>query len=412
MKLDFKGGCREIGRSAVYLNDEILIDYGMKPGEVTQYPVNNIHPKSVIVSHGHLDHCGALTNLMHDNSEIFMTPITADFTEMLAEDTLKIAEYSNLPPTYNIEDLKHFMHRTNKVDTGMEFTTNRYNVQLFDAGHIPGSSSVYIETEERESILYTGDINTLDTRLLFGADKLPEADTLIIESTYFGENHTPRKKLESAFIESVKNTLDIGGNVIIPAFAIGRTQEILMLLDSYGINTHVDGMGLQAYSIMKKHPDYIRNIKHLKKAFRNASVVKGKKRDRLPRDSSVIVTTAGMLNGGPVLQYLDKTYKDPKSKVMLTGYQVEGTNGRSALESGFIENNGTTQKLQTEIEQYDFSAHCGDRELKQLVRNFCDRGTEKVITMHGDNSEGFARWIEDEIGVEAHAPDNGDQYII
>lgn len=412
MKLDFKGGCREIGRSAVYLNDEILIDYGMKPGEVTQYPVNNIHPKSVIVSHGHLDHCGALTNLMHDNSEIFMTPITADFTEMLAEDTLKIAEYSNLPPTYNIEDLKHFMHRTNKVDTGMEFTTNRYNVQLFDAGHIPGSSSVYIETEERESILYTGDINTLDTRLLFGADKLPEADTLIIESTYFGENHTPRKKLESAFIESVKNTLDIGGNVIIPAFAIGRTQEILMLLDSYGINTHVDGMGLQAYSIMKKHPDYIRNIKHLKKAFRNASVVKGKKRDRLPRDSSVIVTTAGMLNGGPVLQYLDKIYKDPKSKVMLTGYQVEGTNGRSALESGFIENNGTTQKLQTEIEQYDFSAHCGDRELKQLVRNFCDRGTEKVITMHGDNSEGFARWIEDEIGVEAHAPDNGDQYII
>ncbi|WP_292485516.1 MBL fold metallo-hydrolase [Methanohalobium sp.] len=410
MKLDFRGGCREVGRSAVYLNDEILIDYGMKPGEITQYPLNDLHPKSVLVTHGHLDHCGALTNLIHDNSEIFMTPPTADFTEMLAEDTLKIAENENIPPAYNLEDLKYFMNRTNKVDTGMEFSTNGYKVQFYDAGHIPGSSSVYIETKEGESICYTGDVNTIDTRLLYGADLFPDADTLIIESTYFGENHTPRKKLESEFIESLKSTLDIGGNVIIPAFAIGRTHEILMMLDSYGINTHVDGMGLDAYSIMKKYPDYIKNIKHLKKAFRDASVVKGKKRKKLPRDSSVIVTTAGMLNGGPVLQYLDKIYKDPKSKIMLTGYQVEGTNGRSAIENSFIENNGIRQKLQTEIEQYDFSAHCGDRELKQLVKDFCDRGTERVITMHGDNSEGFARWIENEIGVETYAPSNGDIY--
>ena len=412
MNIQFKGGCREVGRSAFFLNEEILIDYGMKAGEIPEYPLNGINPKAVLVSHGHLDHCGAVPNLMDMNPDIFMTPPTAAFANMLAKDTLKIARASGIPAGYDLDDLHRFMNRTTTVDTGVEFDTHGYNVQFYDAGHIPGAASVYVESKSGETLFYTGDISTLDTRLVSAAGDFPEAETLIIESTYFSEDHPPRKETESEFIDSLEETLDIGGNVIIPAFAIGRTQEILMLLDAHGIHPYVDGMGITAYKLMMQNPRYLRNPAHLERAFHNASIVKGPKRRRVPLDSSVIVTTAGMLNGGPVLYYLDILHKDPNAKIMITGYQVEGTNGRMAVDNGIIENEGTIQHLSPKIEQYDFSAHCGDKELKDIVKYFCDSGTETVFTMHGENTELFAQWIEDEIGVEAHAPAIGEEYNV
>jgi putative mRNA 3-end processing factor len=172
-----------------------------------------------------------------------------------------------------------------------------------------------------------------------------------------------------------------------------------MLLDAHGIHPYVDGMGSLAYKLMMQHPDYLRNHTHLKKAYKNASIVRGRKRESVPLDASVIITTAGMLNGGPVLHYINKLYNDPKSKIMLSGY-------------GIIDNDGVIQQLRTKIEQYDFSAHCDDRELKDIVKEFCDMGTENVFVMHGDNTEMFAEWITQEIGVEAHAPANGDEFIL
>ena len=412
MKLQFKGGCQEVGRSALFLDEKILIDYGMKPGESPLYPLNGMRPKSVLVSHGHLDHCGAVPNLMDLDPEIYMTPPTADFAQMLAKDTLKIAQANGVYAPYNSEDLHKFVQRTTAVDTGVEFTTQGYKVEFYDAGHIPGAASIRVESKSGESLFYTGDISTSNTRLVSGAGDFPSADTLVIESTYFGEEHPARKEVESAFMDSLHETLDIGGTVIIPAFAIGRTQEILMLLDAHGIHPYVDGMGSLAYKLMMHHPDYLRNHTHLKKAYKNASIVRGRKRESVPLDSSVIITTAGMLNGGPVLHYINKLYNDPKSKIMLSGYQVEGTNGRMAAETGIIDNDGIIQQLRPKVEQYDFSAHCGDRELKGIVKEFCDMGTKNVFVMHGDNTEMFAEWITQEIGVKAHAPANGDEFIL
>ena len=185
-----------------------------------------------------------------------------------------------------------------------------------------------------------------------------------------------------------------------------------MLLDAHGISAYVDGMGVAAYKIMAKYPDYLRNPTHLERAFNNATMVNGRKRDKLPLDSSVIITTAGMLNGGPVMHYLKKLYKDAKSKIMITGYQVEGTNGRMAVDTGIIENDGMLQHLKIKVEQYDFSAHCGDRELKSIVKEFCDRGTEHVFAMHGEEAEGFAQWIRDEMDVDAHAPELGERFTV
>ncbi len=412
MELKFNGACREVGRSAVLIDEKIMMDYGMKPGEVFEYPVNGARPEVVLVSHAHLDHSGAVPSLMDLEPDIFMTAPTFDLVGMLARDTLKIAEIKGENPPYDSMDLTRFMENTKLIDNGVKFKTHGYNVEFFDAGHIPGASGIHVEGKDGKSLFYTGDINTIDTRLVSGASEFPDADTLIIESTYFNEDHTPRKEMESAFIDSLEDTLNIGGNVIIPAFAIGRTQEMLMLLDAHGISAHVDGMGVAAYKIMASHPQYLRNPTHLKKAFANARMVNGRKRDRIPLDSSVIITTAGMLNGGPVMHYLKKLYKDAKSKLMLTGYQVEGTNGRMAVDTGVIENDGVLQHLKIKVEQYDFSAHCGDRELKAIVNEFCDNGTENVFTMHGEDAESFAQWITEEIGVNAHAPELGERITV
>jgi putative mRNA 3-end processing factor len=412
LKLEFKGACREVGRSAVLIDDRIMMDYGLKPGEVTQYPVNGARPEAVLVSHAHLDHSGAVPNLMDITPDVFMTPLTFDLSSMLARDTLRIAERNREIAAYDSTDLSRFVENTHRIDTGVEFHTHGYNAQFYDAGHIPGAAAIRLEDKNEKSVYYTGDINTIDTRLVSGATDFPDADALIIESTYFGNDHPPRKEIEKAFIDSLMDTLNVGGNVIVPAFAIGRTQEILMLLDAHGIKAYVDGLGVSAYKIMIKHPDTLRNPTHLRKAFANAIMVYGPKRDKIPLESTVIVTTAGMLSGGPVLYYLKKLYRDPKSKILLTGYQVEGTNGRMALDNHVIENDGVIQQLGIKVEQYDFSAHCGDRELKTIVRDFCDRGTEHVFTMHGEDTEGFAEWIRSETGVNVHAPQLGDHFTI
>jgi len=411
LELSFKGGCREVGRSGLLVNEEILLDYGIKAGEIPEYPGNGMEPKAVIVSHGHLDHCGAVPNLMYMNPEVFMTPPTAEFTNLLGRDTLKLAEttLSGVAP-FDPNDLQRLNQLTRRKDYGEAFKTHGYSVCFYNAGHIPGASGIHLESESGESLFYTGDFSMKETRLVPGAEKFPEADTLVLESTYFGEEHIPRKETEERFIGSVIETLERGGTALIPAFAIGRTQEILMLLDAHGITAYVDGMGRDVYKLLRKYPEYLRNPELLDRAFDRAISVKDKQRESVLKEPAVIVTTAGMLNGGPVLYYLSRLYSDPNSKVLLTGYQVEGTNGRLALKHRVIETRGDVLALKPGIEQYDFSAHSGDSELKKLVKDFCKKGTERVFVMHGDKTEAFAQWISEEIGVEAYAPANGESF--
>ncbi len=412
----FLGGCEEVGRSAVLVNDSVLLDYGMKPGESQdrspEYPLNGINPDTVIISHGHLDHCGVVPNIMDLQPQIYSTPITKHLTSFLAKDTLAIARRSgHIPPFYS-QDIQEFMQCAHTVDYRDTFECGggRYTAQLYDAGHIPGSASVLLESENGVRILYTGDLNLLDTRLLNQSEQQPKADVLIVESTYYGTDHTPRKELEHAFVDSIRETIDRGGNAIIPCFAIGRTQEILMILHKYGLHPYVDGMGVDVLRKFVQYPEYLRDSDALQRAFDNATVVRPKARARILRNS-VIVTTAGMLNGGPALYYLSKIHADRRSKILLTGYQVEGTNGYNALKHRRLTEGKRVLRLDMAVEQYDFSAHSGDHELKKTVRRFCDLGGEVVFTVHGDQTAGFAEWIR-EHKIDATAPANGDEFTI
>ncbi|AAB90702.1 MULTISPECIES: MBL fold metallo-hydrolase [Archaeoglobus] len=404
--INFLGGCREVGRSAVMV-DGIMIDYGVKPSDPPEFPLNGLSPRAVILSHGHLDHIGVAPNLMYYDPEVILTPPSHELSMILLRDSMKIMH----PPPFTKRELRQFESNIREVEYEEPITVGDYEVEFFNAGHIPGSASIHMRGDV--NILYSGDIRLEETRLLEGANTdYPETDILIVESTYFGTEHPDRKELERAFVESVIDTLDMGGHAIIPAFAVGRTQEVLMILERYGITPYVDGMGKEVAQVIQRHPDFIRSPKELKRAVRNAIPVEWRQRERVLEEPSAVVTTAGMLNGGPAMFYISRLYNDEKSKILLTGYQVEGTNGDMALKTGMLNLGTRVVKLKMGVEQYDFSAHADDRQLKEYVKRVVDRGAEVVFTIHGEETEAFAEWIKDNIGVEAYAPKNGEIYVI
>jgi putative mRNA 3-end processing factor len=386
--------------------DDVLLDYGMKPDRPPKFPMNT-NPKAVILSHAHIDHSGVIPNLMSGGPDVFMTPATRDLTYLLVKDTIKIGKVP-----FKKEDLVRLMNTATSVSYKERFTASNYEGQLYDAGHIPGSASVHLEGEK--SLFYTGDINTVDTKLLKKADyhNYPDVDALIIESTYYGRKHTDREELEENFINSTLETLDRGGVALIPCFSVGRTQEIVMILHEHGLSPYVDGMGLDALEVMERYPSFLNDEMELLRAFNNASTIDPKRRSEVIRDSSIIVTTAGMLNGGPALYYISKLYDDPKSKILLTGYQVEGTNGSNALENNYVNANGRRLNLKMGVELYDFSAHADDDGLKFIASNFCDRGVQTVFMVHGDNTDGFAAWLRDNHKCNAISPTNGDEVVL
>ena len=404
--ITFLGGCREVGRSAVMV-DGIIIDYGVKPSDPPEFPLNGVSPRAVILSHGHLDHIGVAPNLMDYDPEVILTPPSHELSMILLRDSMKIMH----PPPFTKRELRQFESNIREVDYEDAITVGDYDVEFYNAGHIPGSASVHLRGDL--NILYSGDIKLEETRLLEGASTdYPETDILIVESTYFGTEHPDRKELERKFVESIVDTLDTGGHAIIPAFAVGRTQEVLIILEKHGITPYVDGMGKEVAQIIQKYPDFIRSPKDLKKAIKNAIPVEWRQREKVLEEPSAVVTTAGMLNGGPALFYISRLYNDEKSKILLTGYQVEGTNGDMALKTSMLNLGNKVVKLKMGVEQYDFSAHADDRQLKDYVKKVVDRGAEIVFTIHGEETEAFAEWIKENIGVEAYAPKNGEIYVI
>lgn len=408
MRIKFLGGCREVGRSAV-LVDDILLDYGFKPSHPIQFPLD-ANAEEIILSHAHLDHSGLIPALAN-GATIYMTPPTKELAALLAYDTIRVAGKRKEKPPYGQSAVERMEKKARLVAYERSFSAGEYDVTFYDASHIPGSASIHLAGEK--SLFYCGDINPVQTRLLKELKRsFPESDVLIIESTYFGTDHTPRFDLEIKFVDSIMETIDGGGHVIIPCFAVGRTQEVLLILHNFGLTPYLDGMGADVTEILLRYPRYLRDARKLEEAYENAVLVDPERRAEVLQNPSIIVTTAGMLEGGPVLYYLQKLKDDARSKLMLTGYQVEGTNGRLALEEGCVMVNGDKVKLGLGIEQYDFSAHAGDRELREVVDVFCRNGTEYVFAVHGDRSEEFAKWIRENYGCDAFAPTMGEEFVL
>ncbi|MBM3309588.1 MAG: MBL fold metallo-hydrolase, partial [Candidatus Altiarchaeales archaeon] len=275
-------------------------------------------------------------------------------------------------------------------------------MEFYDAGHIPGSASILLELEGKR-LLYTGDINNRDTRLLKGA-VVPKADILVTETTYGNRIHPNRRDSEKALIASIEETVDSGGIALLPVFSVGRSQEILLVLQDLEIPIYLDGLAKLASKIIVSNGKYVKNAQELQKAVNHSIWIEhNNQRKDACKEPCIILTTAGMLNGGPVIQYMRMLAEDKKNSILLTGYQVEGTNGRLLLEKGHVIDPETQKKIIAKalIRQFDFSAHADQEGLLEIARK---TSPEEVILVHGspEATQALKQKMEDEYKV--HTP--------
>ncbi len=414
LKIQFLGGASEVGRSAILLKGDknIMLDYGLKVNSKQEYPLNPGKVAAIILSHAHLDHCGSIPILYNYALPVtFGTPPTQDLSRLLIEDSLQLSRKLHTKAKYTKRQVFSFINKYAAYDYGQQIEFDNKNITFYDAGHIAGSAVTLLENANSgRRIVYTGDFK-LHPQFLQGSAEIVESDTLIIESTYATRKHPDREKLIEQFVEDVKATVESGGIALIPSFAVGRAQEIVSILYKNNLidNTFIDGMAKAATDIVLRYPKFSKNKNILVSAMKNIQWIDStKSRNLALQQSSIIVTTAGMLNGGPVLYYIERLNKN--SKIFLTGYQVEGTNGRRLLEGKPILIDGRKFAVKTPFTFYDFSAHADSEDLHQYVKG---SNPEKVICVHGDSdaAQTFAETLKIE-GFDAQAPKIGEEISV
>ncbi len=394
MKFNFLGGADIVGRMAMTMEGDgktMLVEYGISPTKPPEYPLPV--PGKIdhaFLTHSHLDHCGMIPAVCgKQNCELFTTPLTAEIAELMMYDSLKIAKAEGYPQPYTQRDIETTMKHVVPLTFDDTIELGNIDVTFRSAGHVPGATM--FEFQGDNSTIYSGDIHTEDQKLVLGA-RPRDCKNLFIEGTYGGRNHPPKEETINAFIAKIDEVIDRGGRVIIPCFAVGRTQEIMLLLKNLGYEMWVDGMGRSVTNLFLEYPEYIRNAKSLKAAKRTFNEVRNSSMRKKAVQGQIIVTTGGMLDGGPVLTYLRTLKDDPKNAILLVGYQADDTNGRMLMEKGCIDLDGEIVNVACEVQKFDFSAHAGHDQIVEFIKA-CD--PENVIIMHSETRELFLPDLED-----------------
>lgn len=419
MKLRILGGVEEVGRLAIAVKCRqslLLMDYGVLLGEEPGFPAH-ITPREVdaiAITHAHLDHSGAAPLFyVSKRIPIYATPPTFDLMRLLITDFLRLSSYY-LP--YEYLDLEVMLRSSVSVPFNKWRQIANVQFKFLNAGHIPGSAQVLVRCEDKK-LLFTGDFNTQRTRLLHEAP-IPdeEVDAVVIESTYAGEDHEDRGKLELSFIDKIREVIEGGGNVLVPAFSVGRAQEILCILAAWGFDYPVilDGMARSASKILIKYPRYLNDPKLLKKAMNSSTWIKGQRHRRrtLEEGGKVIVAPAGMLKGGAAVFYAENLLKEDKNAVFLVNYQIPGTPGYELLTKSTFIIEGEAKKVKAKVERFDFSSHCGKSELHDFVRSL--KGNPIIFVVHGteENSNLLTDFIREDVGLDAVIPGIGAVYKV
>ena len=410
MKVKFLGGAQEVGRLAILVendNGKALFDYGMTATDPPSLPMEAPRVDALFLTHSHLDHCGMIpwVSDRYPDVPVYCTPLTQDVSTLLMNDSIKVAKAEGYPEPYDAGAVKRTMRAYRDIDFNDVTEVIGMEVASHSAGHIPGATMY--ELNGSRNALITGDLHTINQRLVWGAEPV-KCDDLIMESTYAGREHPERPEVEKQFLDKVTEVIERGGMAIVPSFAVARMQELLLLLRDTDYEYWLDGMGKTVNQIYFDHPEYIKSPKKLLNAEKRGHVVKNPRMKDKALGGDIILTTSGMLDGGPVLSYIEEFKDDPKSAVILTGYQVEGTNGRKLVETGTIDLYGKVEKIACEVQSYDFSAHAGHSELIEFVKG-CS--PERVVLMHGDNRELLAEPLR-ELGYEVILPMNGKGFVL
>lgn len=425
MKLVFHGGAREVGKSCIELvtqEKRFLLDAGVKfkengfeaPFQVFDLPDID----GLFLSHAHLDHTGALPLFEHFNliCPIFTTQQTKELTKILLKDSYKIARIRHLHPAYKKVDLRKVYNSTRTVEFNKWYKHLNVEFKFLNAGHIPGSAMILIKAEGKK-LLYTGDYKYHSSELMKGVDAeidmqsdLKDIDIMITESTYGGKPLPERSIIEDSFLDKINEVIK-NGSVIIPVFGLGRAQEILILLSrrKWSVPIYLDGMAVDVTkTILSGNPSYLNERKRLQDMYRRVDAIKKeKKRKKVMNNRGIFITTSGMLQGGPIMAYLENMWGNANDAILMTGFQCKRTNGRLLLDEGYVYINGWKTFVKAQYQKFDFSGHSDDSELKEFIRKI---NPKQLVINHGDETSILAlkAWADRSLNSKVYAPSVGE----
>ena len=411
LRYHYLGGGNEVGNVGIVLEDpssnRLLLDYGIAPTKPPRYPNEAPYVSNAIITHSHIDHLGMVPWLASNhNTKLHGTELTAAISEMMWYDCHKVSSIEGYPLPWDKRDIDLALSAWETHSFNKPWKQDDWKLELHGAGHIPGAAMLHVETPTK-TVLFSGDFDTRDSQLTVGA-KPVKSDVLFVEGTYGGRDHPPKQEENERFIERVVEVTDRGGTALVPAFANGRTQDVVMLLHKHlpELNVHVDGMGKRVAKLQMEHPETLRDPTALELAWRWCRRVSSKSDRKKALDADVIVSTSGMLDGGPSIWYLNRLRHNPKNAILLTGYQARNTGGRRLLEERRIPIFGKISSIDLEVDQYSFSTHAGHQEIVDFAAQ-CQ--AEDVVIYHSDPTMArppLADALEAN-GHQVHTPENG-----
>lgn len=463
MKLVFIGATHEVTGSCYYLEaagKKFLVDYGMEQGpnyyENADLPVAPGELDFVLLTHAHIDHSGNLPALYAKGfrGNIYATEATCDLCDIMLRDSAHIqmfeAEWRNrkgkrsgkaeFVPAYTIEDalgvIKQFVacdyNKTIYLDEGIQ-------VRFIDAGHLLGSSSIEVwmqEGEEKRKVVFSGDIGNLDQPLIKDPTYLKEADYVVMESTYGNRGHGERTDYATELARVIQRTFDRGGNVVIPSFAVGRTQEMLyfirqikadkMIHGHEGFKVYVDSpLANEATTIFREHylDCYDQEATELIQKGINPISFEGLRTSITSDDSKainydeeckVIISASGMCDAGRIKHHLKHNLWGRQNTVLFVGYQAVGTLGRVLVEGADrVKIFGEEIHVAAEICQLPgISGHADVNGLLTWAGSFRENPPRRFFITHGEDqvTEIFANRLREDFRFKASAPFSGTIY--
>lgn len=442
------GGFREVGRSCILMqtrDSNVLLDCGLNVGNpndrfpyfyVPEFSIRDLD--AVIISHAHLDHSGLVPFLYKYGyrGPVYSTLPTRNLSTMLQLDFIQICDKEGSPSPYSKRDVKSTVLHTIPLSWGkVTDIAPDIKLTLHNSGHILGSSMIHLHFGKGDyNFVYTGDFKFQKTRLLEkAAVKFPRVESLLIESTYGGpQDRIPsRQESEKELKQILNSTLKRGGKVLIPVLAVGRAQELLIVLEEYiskgfidKVPIFIDGLISEATAIHTANPDFLSNdlrekILHqgknpfLSDYFETVSA-KEERLDIIKGGPCIIMATSGMLIGGPSVQYLRALASDSKNSLIFVSYQVSGTLGNRILrgfrEFQYINAKGRTQLVKMNLKVFileGFSGHSSRSQISQFLRRIQPR-PKSIIVNHGEESKAISlsTMIHKKLRKSTRAPKN------
>lgn len=462
MKLTFIGADHEVTGSCHFLEAaglKVLVDCGMEQGvnvyENQELPVSYGAVDYVLVTHSHIDHVGMLPYIYANGfrGKVLATRATCDLCNIMLKDCAHIqqseAEWKNRkakragrpenPPLYTMDDaigiLEHFIpcdySQNIKLKDGFE-------IRFTDVGHLLGSASIEIwmtEGDCSKKIVFSGDIGNKGKPLIRDPEYIHQADYVVMESTYGDRFHKEHGDHVAEFAKVIEETLNRGGNVVIPAFAVGRTQEVLYYIRRIKEERLVNGgadfpvyldspLAVEATEVFKENmlDCYNDETKAIIKKGINPISFKGLRLSVTSQDSiainfdeqpKVIISAAGMCDAGRVRHHLKHNLWRPECTILFAGYQAVGTLGRSIIEGKEeVKIFGEAIEVKAQIAKIEgISGHADQNGLLEWIGNYIKK-PEQVFVVHGNDTvcDTFAALVTEKFGMKAAAPFSGSVY--